>query len=542
MTDPSSQFRWILRFLAVLGVLVSGPSAAHAQRAPDPTTQVPLPAPDRVDTLQVYIDRTWETLTRSHDDLLDALPDEKIEHEPGTAWPLYVAASEDTAAVRSRLDRSLTDPEWQQVDLRVLPENPRANLNVIDPHGLLYLPHPYVVPGGRFNEMYGWDSYFISVGLLEARRVELAKHMTDNHLYQVRHYGTVLNANRTYYLTRSQPPFLATMVRDVFEATRDTSWLQASLPAVKTYYKYWTSGPHQAGETGLSRYYGLGDGPAPEVVAGETDAEGQTHYDRIRQYYRKNDVTAYDESLFYDAEADTLTALFYKADRSMRESGFDPSNRFGPFNVGIIHYAPVGLNSFLYQYERDTAALLRVVGQSTAAQTWIQRAERRKQRMNDLMWNAETGRYHDYNFRTETQNDYHFATSWAPLWVGLPSDQKAAATAETLWQLEAPGGLLTSTEVTGNQWDAPFGWAPLQLMAVDGLRRYGYDRAADRLSAKFVGLVSKEFQEHGIILEKYDLVQRESDVSAGIKYGYSENVIGFGWTNAVVLHLLDDMK
>ena len=537
------RFHSVLRAALVLVLLaVFGSGCGPAQRSPDPTTQVALPAPERLDTLRAYIDRTWRTLTRTHDDLLEALPDPKIDHEPGTSWPLYVAASEDTAAVGQRLRQSLNVDEWAQVDLRVLPENPRENMEQIRPHGLLYLPHPYVVPGGRFNEMYGWDSYFISVGLLEAGRVERARQMTDNHLYQVRHYGTVLNANRTYYLTRSQPPFLATMVRDVYEETQDTTWLADAVPALETYYEYWTTGPHRAGDTGLSRYYGLGEGPAPEVVMGEQDAEGQSHYDRIRAYYRENDVAAYEESLFYDAQADTLTSLFYKADRSMRESGFDPSNRFGPFNVGIVHYAPVGLNSFLYQYERDAAELLRILDRPEAAQRWTERAEERRRRMNELMWDAEAGLYRDYNFRMETQNDYHFATAFAPLWVGLASDEQAAATAGTLWQLEAPGGVLTSTHRTGNQWDAPFGWAPLQMMAVDGLRRYGYDRAADRLSAKFVGLVSKEFQEHGVILEKYDLVQRESDVSAGIQYGYSENVIGFGWTNAVVLRLLSGME
>ena len=538
----------LVLLLAVLGI---APPAATAQPSPDsqeavappdPTTHVALPAPEQIDTLRAYIDTTWSTLTRSHDDLLAALPDPKVEHAPGTPWPLYVAASEDTATVGRRLRESLSPAEWAQVDLRVLPENPREHMPRIEPHGLLYLPHPYVVPGGRFNEMYGWDSYFISVGLLEAGRVERAKHMASNHLYQVRHYGTVLNANRTYYLTRSQPPFLATMVRDVFRATRDTSWLADAVPALTTYHNYWTTGPHRAGDTGLSRYYGLGEGPAPEVVMGERDAEGQSHYDRIRAYYRNTDVTAYDESLFYDAETDSLTPLFYKSDRSMRESGFDPSNRFGPFNVGIIHHAPVGLNSFLYRYEKDLSAIMATLGRSDAAKRWGLRAEQRRLRMNDLLWDAEAGRYRDYNFRTDTQNEYPFATAFAPLWAGLAADSQAAATASTLWQLEAPGGVLTSTRRTGSQWDAPFGWAPLQMMAVEGLRRYGYDAAADRLSAKFVGLVSNEFQEHGVILEKYDLVQRESDVSAGIQYGYSENVVGFGWTNAVVLRLLGSVE
>ena len=235
MTLPSAR---ALRALLLVALLLGGlgrPAALRAQPTADPTTQVALPAPAHLDTLRAYIDRTWGTLTRSHDDLPAALPDPKVEHEPGTPWPLYVAADADSAAIRAELRRTLPDTAWAQVDLRVLPENPREHMAALEPHGLLYLPHPYVVPGGRFNEMYGWDSYFIAVGLLEDGRVEMARHMTDNHLYQVRHYGTVLNANRTYYLTRSQPPFLATMVRDVFAATRDTTWLADAVPALEKY-------------------------------------------------------------------------------------------------------------------------------------------------------------------------------------------------------------------------------------------------------------------------------------------------------------------
>jgi alpha,alpha-trehalase len=125
--------------------------------------------------------------------------------------------------------------------------------------------------------------------------------------------------------------------------------------------------------------------------------------------------------------------------------------------------------------------------------------------------------------------------------VGLASEEQAQRVRDNLYQFEAPGGLLTSTNISGNQWDAPFGWAPLHLIAVEGLRNYGYDAAADRLTAKFAQTITKEFEEHGVILEKYDVVQRESDVAAGIQFGYSENVIGFGWTNAVFIELLAAM-
>ena len=527
----------VLVALALAAALLAGACSPPS----DPAERVPLPAPERIRAVEAYIDTTWSTLTRSHDDLLEALPDEKVEHEPGTPWPLYIAVEEDSAVVRDQLQDDLPPDALAQVDIRQLPANARLQANRIEPHGLLYLPHPYVVPGGRFNEMYGWDSYFIQVGLLRDGRVEMAKHMIDNHLYQVQHYGAVLNANRTYYLTRSQPPFLTTMILEVYQETQDREWLESTVPAIETYYDYWTQGEHQAGTTGLSRYYGLGEGPAPEVVMGERDATGLSHYDRVRQYYAANDVQAYPESLYYNASTDELTPLFYKGDRSMRESGFDPSNRFGPFNIDVIHHAPVGLNALLYKMEMEAAEVYSILGFDDEAATWRNRAAERAERVDEYLWNEDTGLYHDYDFREEGFNPYTFATTFYPLWVGLASEEQARRVRDNLYQFEAPGGLLTSTTISGNQWDAPFGWAPLHLIAVEGLRRYGYDAAADRLTAKFVGTVTKEFEEHGVILEKYDVVQRESDVAAGIQFGYSENVIGFGWTNAVFIELLAAM-
>ena len=153
-------------------------------------------------------------------------------------------------------------------------------------HGLLYLPRPYVVPGGRFNEMYGWDSYFIVVGLLRDERAALARSVVDDFLYEVRHYGGVLNANRTYYLTRSQPPLLAEMVVALYHATGDRAWLAGARDALVAVYEHWLAPPHLIPSIGLSRYFDHGEGPAPEVVAGERDAAGDNHYDRVRAWFR----------------------------------------------------------------------------------------------------------------------------------------------------------------------------------------------------------------------------------------------------------------
>ncbi len=500
-----------------------------------------IPSVERIEPVRAYIKRGWRSLTRSHADLLTAIEDEKIPHEEGTPRTLYVSALEDVAEIQTALGRSLTRDQLAGIRIARLPGNPRERIASIEPHGLLYLPFPYVVPCGRFNEMYGWDSYFIQVGLLRDDEVELARNMVDNFLYEIEHYGMILNANRSYYLTRSQPPFLTAMILGVFREVQDRDWLRKTLPAIERYYRYWTSAPHLIESLGLSRYHGLGEGPAPEVIGGEIDAEGRTHYDRVKQFYRQAPVTPYDLSLYYDAATDELTPFFFVGDRSMRESGFDPSNRFGPFSVDIIHFAPVCLNSLLYRMETDTSEIYRLLDDLDASIIWQERAAARRERINERLWDDAEGLYIDYHFRDGRLSDYAFATTFYPLWAGIATEEQARRVAANLERFEAPGGPLTSTTRSGSQWDAPFGWAPLQMIAVQGLRRYGYHADANRLAAKFIGVVTREFEEHGTIFEKYDVVTGESDVAAGIRFGYASNEIGFGWTNGVFLELLAGM-
>ena len=497
-----------------------------------------LPDDAQLQRLREYIKMSWSTLTRSNRDLLKALPDPKMPRKPGEPWLLYVSQQESRTRVHGELTRELGPDAMKQIEIRALPRDVLS----IREHGLLYLPRPYVVPGGRFNEMYGWDSYFIQVGLLRDGEIARARDMVENFLYEIMHYGTILNANRTYYLSRSQPPFLTRMILELYERTGDKAWLQQTVPAIDRYYRFWTTAPHDVPDAGLSRYFDRGTGPAPEVLADEKDERGRTHYDRAREYYRTHDVTDYDEALYYDSRRDRLTDLFYKGDRSMRESGFDPSSRFGALNVDVIHYAPVCLNTLLYVMEEDAARIMDTLGDTASARAWRQRAASRRDLVNTLMWDERAGLYYDYNVRTRQRRRYDFATTFFPLWAGIASPAQAARVRGNLERLEAPGGILTSTEVTGNQWDAPFGWAPLQMIAVAGLRRYGFDADADRIAAKFVSLVVKEFDEHGTIVEKYDVRRRESDVAADIKFGYSANQVGFGWTNGAVLELIAGMR
>jgi alpha,alpha-trehalase len=489
-----------------------------------------VPAVARPEPILQYIRSTWKTLTRSNRDLPRAAADPKVKAKG--PLPVYVQDNVNREAITAELREQLSAAAFHSVSIVPLPKHPSH----IREQGLLYLPYPYVVPGGRFNEMYGWDSYFIQLGLLRDGEIELAKDMAGNLLYEVREYGQVLNANRTYYLTRSQPPFLSEMVLGVYRRTKDRAWLANALPTLQAYYQFWVREPHLTASTGLSRYYDLGEGPAPEVLAAEP-----TYYEKARDYLRSHTIHDYDAGQYYDRAKNRLKPLFYQGDRSMRESGFDPSNRFGPFNVDIIHYNPVCLNSLLYLMEVQLAEISDILGHAEDAQAWRARATDRAAKVNRYMWDEKDGLYYDFNFATEHMRRYPFLTTFYPLWTGIATPEQAARVVENLSKFEKPGGLQTSTLDSGDQWDAPFGWAPLQWIAVEGLRRYGYKKDADRISLAFLSLVQQEYSKFGNIDEKYDVVHRASKVNGEIRYGYNTNEPGFGWTNAVYEVLYDQL-
>jgi alpha,alpha-trehalase len=523
---------------ALLAAVAFTACAAPAPRratpaAPAAKPQVDPLSPQRLDPLLAYIHASWKPLTRTAADLPRAAEDPKVPRAPGAPWPVYLPADENGNTVAAALAAVLPARDLARIDLRPLPADPGA----IREHGLLYLPRPYVVPGGRFNEMYGWDSAFILLGLLHDDPA-LARDVVDDFLYEVRHYGGVLNANRTYYLTRSQPPLLSGMVLAVEEKEHRRGWLKEARAALVAVYDHWLAPPHLIPSLGLSRYFDHGDGPAPEVVTGERDADGRNHYDRVRAWFR-----AHPEATdgYYRRETDELTPLFYQGDRAMRESGFDPTGRFGPFGAATTHYAPVCLNALLYQMERDLADIDRRLLRTEDAARWDARAAARKERMEAVLWDEAAGLYFDYDFERGRRNPYPFATTFWPLTVGVASPEHARRVRDNLAQFERPGGIRTSTTVTGSQWDAPFGWAPLQLFAVRGLSRYGFAADADRIAAAWLSMLVEDFERRGTLVEKYDVERRTSDVTGRIAYGYKSNEIGFGWTNGVALHLAREL-
>lgn len=509
-----------------------------------------------------YISTAWDTLTRSMTDC-QSLVDPKMKVSPVLYLPAGMA---EPGAVQKLSSECNIRVEHLPVKIDRLGE---IDTGKIQPHGLLYLEHKYVVPGGRFNEMYGWDSYFIIRGLLRAGRVELARGMVDNFFFEVENYGAMLNANRTYYLTRSQPPFLSSMFVDVYDALqksgkKDPAWLAKAYADLEKDYEMWNREPHLAGDTGLARYYDFGEGPPAEAVQDESGFYRKVstyfffHPAQADNYIQENlpgTTQSVAGSLYSQQVCDVpmtmaraecekrrefkLSSDYYKGDRSMRESGFDVSFRFGPFGSATHHYAPVCLNSLLYKTEKDLEQISRWLGHSGDAEKWSKRAEVRKKLVTRYLWDEKAGWFFDYNLQTGGRSSYRYATTFYPLWAGLATPEQAKAVVKNLPALDHPGGVAMSTEETEAQWDLPYGWGNIEMLVVDALRRYGFKADADRVSYEFLSTVAENFRRDGNIREKYNVVTRSSE--AHVELGYQMNVVGFGWTNAAFLELLHDL-
>jgi alpha,alpha-trehalase len=223
----------------------------------------------------------------------------------------------------------------------------------------------------------------------------------------------------------------------------------------------------------------------------------------------------------------------------MRESGYDISFRFGPFGAATHHYAPVCLNSLLYKTETDLAQISDILGHPKEAADWRKRADERKERIQTYLWDAKRGLYFDYDFEKQLQSSYEYVTTFLPMWTGVANPEQAESLRKNLGVFERPGGLAMSPHESGGQWDYPYAWAPNQLLADEGLRRYGFNDDANRVSYEFLSTVAENFRRDGTIREKYNAVTRSSETQ--VTAGYHVNIVGFGWTNGVFLALLNEL-
>lgn len=391
------------------------------------------------------------------------------------------------------------------------------------------LPYTYIVPGGRFGEQFYWDTYFIMLGLASSQRWNLIEGMMKNFAFQIRKHGYIPTANRTYLLSRSQPPFFSHMVRLLATQKGEKKVLREYLPLLTAEYRFWMRGH--------TKLKGAEQQAFRRVVKMPNGALLNRYYD--------NKTTPRPESLREDVEVAAQskrkdTPHLYLHLRAAAESGWDFSSRWlrDPFDLKTIHTTdiiPVDLNCLLYHLEETIADAYAASFNPFLERQFRAKARLRKQAINDYCWDDEAGFYKDFDFHESLFSPVCSVAAVFPLYVGVASKQQAARVAETLRKdfLE-PGGLVTTQINNDQQWDAPNGWAPLQWVAIQGLRRYGFNDLADEIARRWLTLNENVFRKAHKFVEKYDVRSDGNSNGGGIGGGgeYAPQD-GFGWTNGV---------
>ncbi len=369
-----------------------------------------------------------------------------------------------------------------------------------DDDTLLGLPKPYLVPAYEeghpfdFNEMYYWDSYFMVQGMLDDHHKELVMGILENLLYMQNRFNIIPNASRTYLMGRSQPPVLTSFIFDVYDAyDPGKQWLKKAIKQAKNEYQI--------------------------VWKGTTKPNDRQVYHQLSRYYDIN----------------------YIHDLAETESGWDMTPRF---NRKALNYLPVDLNSLLYKYEMDFARSAQILGDKKEAKEWEKEAHKRRFVIDKLMWSNARGLYYDYNYFKERRGTVSSLASYYPMWAGLASDKHARQLVKNLRKFEQKGGLSTTDQQLGQlvpgatptQWAYPNGWAPLHLIIVQGLKRYGYEFEARRIAMKWLKTNLDWFEKNGVFIEKYNVVQPTKPPAKGL---YPSQT-GFGWTNAIFERLCQE--
>ncbi|MCX8961611.1 alpha,alpha-trehalase TreA [Erwinia psidii] len=393
---------------------------------------------------------------------------------------------------------------------------------------LLTLPAPYVVPGGRFREVYYWDSYFTMHGLAESGHWDRVENMVNNFAFLLDKYGHIPNGNRSYYLSRSQPPFFSMMV-DLLAQHQGDEVYRRYLPELRKEYDYWMAGadalkPGEASQravrlkngTVLNRFWDARDVPRTESwmddIATMQKAGGRN----------KNEL--------------------YRDLRAGAASGWDFSSRWfaRPGEIATIQTTrilPVDLNSLLFHLEMTLAHATHLTKDEQASQHFTQLATKRQQAINRYMWDEKQGWYADYGWQSGTVRPQLTAATLFPLWLKVATPQQADKTASAVEkQLLKEGGLVTTTVNNGQQWDAPNGWAPLQWAAVEGLNNYGKQALAKEIGIRFLNNVQATYDKQHKLVEKYVVDGKGLGGGGGGEYPLQD---GFGWTNGVTLKLMD---
>ena len=391
---------------------------------------------------------------------------------------------------------------------------------------LLPLPKPYVVPGGRFREVYYWDSYFTMLGLAESDHWDKISDMVDNFAYEIDTFGHIPNGNRSYYLSRSQPPFFSLMVELL--ATHDSDALKKYRPQMEKEYAYWMDGvdalqPGQANKrvvklddgAVLNRYWDDRDTPRPESWLDDVNTAKSNPNRPATEIYR--DL------------------------RSAAASGWDFSSRWmdDPQKLGTIRttsIVPVDLNALMFKMEKLLARASQESGDAASANKYETLATARQKAIESHLWNDKEGWYADYDLKSKKVRNQLTAAALFPLYVKAAAQDRAEkVAAATSSRLLKPGGIATTTVNSGQQWDAPNGWAPLQWVAAEGLQNYGQEKVSMDVTWRFLKNVQHTYDREKKLVEKYD-VSTTGTGGGGGEYPLQD---GFGWSNGVTLKMLD---
>jgi alpha,alpha-trehalase len=432
----------------------------------------------------------------------------------------FLLPSEVAAAPSSPQQVSITahiDALWDVLTRKTAAAPPYSSL--------LALPQPYVVPGGRFREMYYWDSYFTMLGLAESGRQDLVAGMVRDFAYLIDTFGHVPNGARTYYLSRSQPPFFFEMV-GLLAPQDPASAFADYLPQLRREYAFWMDGALEV----------LPGKPHRRVVA---MPDGSV----LNRFWDDRD-TPRDESYREDTELARGIARpapqLFRDIRAAAESGWDFGSRWFAdgrtrASMDTTEIVPVDLNSLLFGLENAIRAGCEHGKDRPCASEFAERAATRHRAIDHYLWDADQGAYLDYRWTTGARTPRVSAATVYPLFVSLASKAQAAAVANvTARELLKAGGILTSTVATGEQWDSPNGWAPLQWIAISGLRDYGETTLAAAIACRWMANVNDVYRQSGKLVEKYDVV----DIGRSAGGGEYPSQDGFGWSNGVMSKLM----
>jgi alpha,alpha-trehalase len=530
MNQPSF---WIRGVLVGIGLAFATLSAAASQ--PRPASVAAAPETPLAELQDLFIAVQMAQLFPDSKTFADAVP----KSAPGEILAHFHAAKPSSKdALREFVAANFTLPSQasgppgsseevgitRHIDL--LWDQLTRSSSTAPPHSsLLPLPEAYVVPGGRFRELYYWDSYFTMLGLVESGRSDLVEHMVRDFAYLIDTYGHVPNGTRSYYLSRSQPPFFFAMV-GLLDAHDPGAADQRYLPQLRREYAFWMEG-----ETGLRR------GSAHRRVVAMPDGA------ILNRYWDDSDMPR-DESYREDIELARTTGRIpkqlYRDVRAAAESGWDFGSRWfadghSLATINTTQIIPVDLNSLLFGLEDAIRAGCEHAHDKACAAEFEHRGSARRAAVNRYLWDEAGGVYRDYQWPDRKPVARISAATLYPLFVALASPNQANGVAAAVSRdLLKSGGIVTTTQTTGQQWDAPNGWPPLQWIGISGLRRYSIAPLADTVACRWMSNVNRVYGESDKLVEKYDVVST-GKAGGGGEYPTQD---GFGWTNGVMRKLM----